>query len=32
MNRELGNDGLWAVTEGALMPCTRSVRLRAPLR
>ena len=32
MNRELGNGGLWAVTEDALMPCTRSVRLRAPLR
>ncbi|RLS71219.1 MAG: hypothetical protein DWH99_08765 [Planctomycetota bacterium] len=29
MIRELGNGGLWAVTEVALMPCTRSVRLRA---
>ena len=28
MIRELGNGGLWAVTEAALMPCTRSVRLR----
>jgi hypothetical protein len=29
MIRELGNGGLWAVTQVALMPCTRSVRLRA---
>jgi hypothetical protein len=29
MIRESGNGGLWAVTEVALMPCTRSVRLRA---
>jgi hypothetical protein len=32
MIRELGNGGLWAVTEVALMPCTRSVRLRARAR
>ena len=30
MIRKLGNGGLWAVRQGALMPCTRSVRLRAP--
>ena len=29
MIRELGNGGLVPVTEVALMPCTRSVRLRA---
>jgi hypothetical protein len=29
MIRELGNGGLWVVTEIALMPCTRSVRSRA---
>jgi hypothetical protein len=29
MIRELGNGGLWAVTQVALMPCTRRVRLRA---
>ena len=28
MIRELGNGGLWSVTQVALMPCTRSVRLR----
>jgi hypothetical protein len=28
MIRKLGNGGLWAVRQGALMPCTRSVRLR----
>jgi hypothetical protein len=28
MIRELGNGGLWAVTEVALMPFTLSVRLR----
>jgi hypothetical protein len=26
--RKSGNGGLWAVRQGALMPCTRSVRLR----
>ena len=29
MIRELGNGGLWAVTEIVLMPSTRSVRSRA---
>ena len=29
MIRELWNGGLWAVTQVASMPCTRSVRLRA---
>ena len=29
MIRESGNGSLWAVTQVALMPCTRSVRLRA---
>jgi hypothetical protein len=28
MIRKLGNGGLWAVRQGALMPCTRSVRVR----